>query len=56
MCKKIIKERKIEGVYGMLGDLITCPELYYTAVEVTAKNALFHFIVKDTDTADQIIK
>lgn len=56
MCKKIVKEHRIEGVYGTVGELISCREQYFTAVEVAARTHLFSMVVESVDIAEQIIR
>lgn len=51
-----IKEtHKLEGVYGTVAELFTVSDRYKTAVEVTANNSLFHYVVDNDETASQIL-
>ena len=54
---KIVEERDIRGVYGPLIDNFECVSSdFYTAVEVTAGNRLFHVIVETDDIASDILR
>lgn len=44
-----------QTVYGPLIDLIEIPEHYWTAVEVTAGNSLFHVLVDTDSTASWVL-
>jgi structural maintenance of chromosome 3 (chondroitin sulfate proteoglycan 6) len=51
-----IKERyKLDGCYGTLAELIEVPQ-HHTAVEVTAGNSLFHYVVDNDDTASRVME
>ncbi|KAF2602456.1 hypothetical protein F2Q70_00027951 [Brassica cretica] len=54
--KRICSEYKINGVFGPLVELVDCEEKFFTAVEVTAGNSLFHVVVENDDISTQIIK
>jgi len=54
--RQIVNERKIEGVYGTVIELISCDEKYYRAVEVTAGNSLFHLVVENEKVSGEIIE
>ena len=56
MCMKVVKEHKIQGVYGTLGELLSCRDPYFTAVEVTARNNLFSVVVQNSVIAEEIIQ
>nr|QIC49990.1 structural maintenance of chromosomes protein 3 [Actinia equina] len=53
--KRIMQDKNLEGVYGPLIENFTCDEKFFTAVEVTAGNKLFHIIVDSDKTAAQIL-
>ncbi|XP_057782124.1 structural maintenance of chromosomes protein 3-like [Salvia miltiorrhiza] len=53
--KKICDQHMIGGVYGPIIELLECDEKYFTAVEVTAGNSLFHVVVENDDISTQII-
>lgn len=55
-CKSIINEHRIDGVHGPIADLITCEDGYQLAVEVAAKNSLFHIVVDTQTIARRVIK
>ncbi|XP_027158386.1 structural maintenance of chromosomes protein 3 [Coffea eugenioides] len=52
----IIREHKISGVLGPIVELVECDEKFFTAVEVTAGNSLFHVVVENDDISTQIIR
>nr|VDC80666.1 unnamed protein product [Brassica rapa] len=54
--KRICSEHKINGVFGPLVELVDCDEKFFTAVEVTAGNSLFHVVVENDDISTKIIK
>ncbi|CAN6816217.1 unnamed protein product [Brassica oleracea] len=54
--KRICSEHKINGVFGPLVELVDCDEKFFTAVEVTAGNSLFHVVVEDDDISTKIIE
>ncbi|KAL3530194.1 hypothetical protein ACH5RR_009516 [Cinchona calisaya] len=54
--KGIINEHKISGVRGPIFELLECDEKFFTAVEVTAGNSLFHVVVENDDISTQIIR
>ena len=54
--RRIKKQHKLDGVYGTLAELITVPAAYRTAVEVTAGNSLFHYVVDTDDTATRVLE
>ncbi|QHO27046.1 Structural maintenance of chromosomes protein [Arachis hypogaea] len=54
--RKICSEYNISGVYGPIIELLNCEEKFFTAVEVTAGNSLFHVVVENDDTSTQIIR
>ncbi|XP_065176862.1 structural maintenance of chromosomes protein 3-like [Sycon ciliatum] len=54
--RRIIEEKKLEGVYGPLIENFECDEKFFTAVEVTAGGRLFHIIVDNDKTATTILQ
>lgn len=55
--RRIKQEHNIQGVYGTLAELFTAEsEAYKTAIEVTAGNSLFHFVVDTDETAQQVLE
>ncbi|KAL8866927.1 MAG: hypothetical protein Q9174_005993, partial [Haloplaca sp. 1 TL-2023] len=54
--RRITRQRELEGVYGTLAQLIDCSTTYRRAVEVTAGQSLFHYVVDNDDTATKIIE
>ncbi|KAJ4768644.1 Structural maintenance of chromosomes protein [Rhynchospora pubera] len=53
---RIVDNYNIDGVYGPILELIDCEEKFFTAVEVTAGNSLFHVVVESDDISTQIIR
>lgn len=52
-----IKERmNLEGCYGTLVELMDVEENFRTAVEVTAGQSLFHYVVDNDDTATIVLQ
>lgn len=54
--RRIVKEYKITGVFGPIVELLDCDEKFFTAVEVTAGNSLFHVVVENDEKSTQIIR
>ncbi|KAJ8439363.1 hypothetical protein Cgig2_022500 [Carnegiea gigantea] len=54
--RKICREYNISGVFGPVIELLDCEERFFTAVEVTAGNSLFHIVVDSDETATRIIR
>ncbi|KAI4138743.1 MAG: hypothetical protein L6R39_006635, partial [Caloplaca ligustica] len=54
--RRIKKQYKLDGVYGTLAELFEVDERYQTAVEVTAGQSLFHYVVDNDDTATKVIE
>ncbi|XP_041992976.1 structural maintenance of chromosomes protein 3-like isoform X3 [Salvia splendens] len=53
--RRICDQHGIGGVYGPVIELLECDEKYFTAVEVTAGNSLFHVVVENDDISTKII-
>ncbi|KAK7276549.1 hypothetical protein RIF29_17691 [Crotalaria pallida] len=54
--RKICREYNISGVHGPIIELLHCDDKFFTAVEVTAGNSLFHVVVENDLTSTQIIR
>ncbi|KAA8543963.1 hypothetical protein F0562_021860 [Nyssa sinensis] len=54
--RRICREYEIPGVFGPIFELLDCDEKFFTAVEVTAGNSLFHVVVETDDISTQIIR
>jgi structural maintenance of chromosome 3 (chondroitin sulfate proteoglycan 6) len=52
--RRIAQQHNFDGCYGTLAELIDVPT-HKTAVEVTAGNSLFHYVVDNDDTATRIM-
>ncbi|KAI5060757.1 hypothetical protein GOP47_0025177 [Adiantum capillus-veneris] len=54
--RRICKDHNISGVHGPLCELLECDEKFFTAIEVTAGNSLFHVVVENDDISTKIIR
>ncbi|XP_009801877.1 structural maintenance of chromosomes protein 3 [Nicotiana sylvestris] len=54
--RRICREYEISGVFGPIFELLVCDEKFFTAVEVTAGNSLFHVVVDNDETSTKIIR
>lgn len=54
--RRLQRQHKLEGVHGTLAELLEVHERYQRAVEVTAGNSLFHYVVDTDDTAAKFIE
>ncbi|KAI4139119.1 MAG: hypothetical protein LQ341_004345 [Variospora aurantia] len=54
--RRIKQQHQLEGVYGTLAELFDVRDRYRRAVEVTAGQSLFHYVVDNDDTASKIIE
>ncbi|XWS73782.1 hypothetical protein CRYUN_Cryun02cG0158800 [Craigia yunnanensis] len=54
--RRICREYSIGGVFGPIIELLNCDEKFFTAVEVTAGNSLFHVVVEKDEISTQIIQ
>jgi structural maintenance of chromosome 3 (chondroitin sulfate proteoglycan 6) len=52
--RRLKREHNMTGAYGTLAELLDVPEEYRIAVEQTAGNSLFHYVVDDADTATKL--
>ena len=53
--RRIKDQLKLDGVYGTLAELMEASERFNTAVETTAGNSLFHYVVDDEKTATKVL-
>ena len=54
--RRIKHQQNLEGVYGTLAELLDVNDTYRTAVEVTAGNSLFHYVVDNDVTASKVLE
>ncbi|KAH7431806.1 hypothetical protein KP509_08G067300 [Ceratopteris richardii] len=54
--RRICKDHNITGVHGPLCELLDCDEKFFTAIEVTAGNSLFHVVVDNDEISTKIIR
>uniref|UniRef100_A0A1J3DSC0 Structural maintenance of chromosomes protein n=1 Tax=Noccaea caerulescens TaxID=107243 RepID=A0A1J3DSC0_NOCCA len=54
--RRICSDYKINGVFGPIVELVDCDEKFFTAVEVTAGNSLFHVVVENDEISTKIIR
>ncbi|KAL9099203.1 MAG: hypothetical protein Q9163_005268, partial [Psora crenata] len=54
--RRIKQQYGLAGVYGTLADLVEVDGRYRRAVEVTAGQSLFHYVVDNDDTATKVIE
>lgn len=54
--RRIKRQYQLDGVYGTLAELLDVNEKYRTAVEVTAGNSLFHYVVDNDETATKVLE
>ncbi|KAJ5172388.1 Chromosome segregation protein SudA [Penicillium capsulatum] len=54
--RKIKRQHNLEGVYGTLAELFDVSDRYRTAVEVTAGQSLFHYVVDTDETATTVLE
>lgn len=53
--RRIAAQHNLKGCYGTLAELIDVPS-HKTAVEVTAGNSLFHYVVDNDETATRVME
>ncbi|KAI9731248.1 MAG: Structural maintenance of chromosomes protein 3 [Claussenomyces sp. TS43310] len=53
--RRIKREQNITGAYGTLAELLEVNEQYRTAVEQTAGNSLFQYVVDNVETATHLV-
>ncbi|KAF7595386.1 Structural maintenance of chromosomes protein 3 [Aspergillus hancockii] len=54
--RRIKRQHNLEGVYGTLAELFDVSDRYRTAVEVTAGQSLFHYVVDSDETATKVLE
>ncbi|KAJ5908797.1 Chromosome segregation protein SudA [Penicillium taxi] len=54
--RRIQRQLNLEGVYGTLAELFDVSDRYRTAVEVTAGQSLFHYVVDNDETATTVLE
>jgi structural maintenance of chromosome 3 (chondroitin sulfate proteoglycan 6) len=54
--RRIKRQHNLQGVYGTLAELFDVNERYRTAVEVTAGQSLFHYVVDTDETATAVLE
>lgn len=54
--RRIKRQYNLEGIYGTLADLFEVNDRYRTAVEVTAGQSLFHYVVDTDETATKVLE
>ncbi|KAL8696878.1 MAG: hypothetical protein Q9224_002569 [Gallowayella concinna] len=54
--RRIKRQHNLDGVYGTLAELCNVGDRFRRAVEVTAGQSLFHYVVDNDDTASKIIE
>lgn len=54
--RRIQRQHNLEGVYGTLAELFDVNDRYRTAVEVTAGQSLFHYVVDTDETATTVLE
>lgn len=54
--RRIKRQLNLDGVYGTMAELFDVNDRYRTAVEVTAGQSLFHYVVDTDDTATKVLE
>lgn len=54
--RRIKRQLNLDGVYGTLAELFEVSDRYRTAVEVTAGQSLFHYVVDTDETATTVLE
>lgn len=54
--RRIKRQHNLEGVHGTLAELFEVNDRYRTAVEVTAGQSLFHYVVDTDETATKVLE
>lgn len=54
--RRIKAQYNLDGIYGTLAELMEVNDVYRTAVEVTAGNSLFHYVVDNDETASKVLE
>ncbi len=54
--RRIKQQHKLDGIHGTLAELFDVSDRFRRAVEVTAGQSLFHYVVDNDDTATKVIE
>jgi structural maintenance of chromosome 3 (chondroitin sulfate proteoglycan 6) len=54
--RRIQQQHGISGLYGTLGELFEVNDMYRVAVEATAGDSLFHYVVDNDETATKVME
>ena len=54
--RRIKRQHNLDGMYGTLAELLEVSDRFRRAVEVTAGNSLFHYVVDNDETATKVIE
>ncbi|KAL1954558.1 hypothetical protein VTO42DRAFT_1069 [Malbranchea cinnamomea] len=54
--RRIKRQLNLDGLYGTLAELFDVSDRYRTAVEVTAGQSLFHYVVDTDETATKVLE
>ena len=54
--RRIKRQHNLDGVHGTLAELLEVNDRFRRAVEVTAGNSLFHYVVDNDETATKVIE
>ncbi|RZC53641.1 hypothetical protein C5167_012493 [Papaver somniferum] len=54
--RRLCRDHNIKGVFGPIIELLDCEDKFFTAVEVTAGNSLFHVVVETDEISTRIIR
>ena len=54
--RRIKRQYKLDGIYGTIAELMEVNDRYSTAVEVTAGNSLFNWVVDNEETASKVVE
>jgi structural maintenance of chromosome 3 (chondroitin sulfate proteoglycan 6) len=54
--RRIKQQYGIDGLYGTLGELFEVNDMYRVAVEATAGESLFHYVVDNDETAAKVME
>ncbi|KAL8706099.1 MAG: hypothetical protein Q9201_000801 [Fulgogasparrea decipioides] len=54
--RRIKRQHNLDGIYGTLAELFEVNDRFRRAVEVTAGQSLFHYVVDNDDTATKVIE
>ncbi|KAL8690388.1 MAG: hypothetical protein Q9218_004150, partial [Villophora microphyllina] len=54
--RRIKRQHNLDGVYGTLAELFNVNDRFQRAVEVTAGQSLFHYVVDNDETATKVIE